>query len=112
MDVHLDARAIAARLHRPWPTVRWWAHRGWLTSAGTDADGCKVYSWQQAMTVDNHQRAVQRYGQEAVGAAAAAIEVTMTFRERFQADFTAKVHPAAVILAEAALAGAARQSQE
>ena len=53
--MHLDAQAIAWRLQRPWSTIRWWAHKGWLTSVGTDAEGRKLYSYEQAAKIAQRQ---------------------------------------------------------
>jgi len=55
VDVHLDAQAIAWRLGRPWSTVRWWVHKGWLTQTGTDPEGRKLYSYEQAREVAARQ---------------------------------------------------------
>lgn len=46
-----DARTIAAMLHRPYATIRWWAWRGWLTPQGHDPDGRIVYDSLQARAI-------------------------------------------------------------
>lgn len=44
----LDGKTIAWLLDRPWSTIRWWAHKGWLPQVGVSVEGHKLYSTEQA----------------------------------------------------------------
>jgi MerR HTH family regulatory protein len=46
-----DTQAIAVLTGRPASTIRWWAHKGWLTRRGTDEQGRALYDPEEAARV-------------------------------------------------------------
>lgn len=55
----VTARLAATLAHRRPATVRWWAHRGWLTPTGRDAHGYPLYD---VLDVWRCERAVRARG--------------------------------------------------
>jgi hypothetical protein len=48
MPALADTQAIALSVGRPEATIRWWAHRGWLTRRGTGPRGRALYDLTEA----------------------------------------------------------------
>jgi DNA-binding transcriptional MerR regulator len=48
MAAHAPTESIAVLTGRPEPTIRYWAHRGWLTRRGTGPHGRALYDVDEA----------------------------------------------------------------